>query len=121
MTTDIGETRSRIHGYRLPGGILIRAAISRRADGRDLPELAVLQPAREIELFAVLAVGVDANVLRTFRAKQMHGVRDHHGALVEMVFATAIGFADTVWWGRKRRYQILEIQSPPLTRIGREI
>jgi hypothetical protein len=51
----------------------------------------------------------------------MHCVRDHHGALVEMVFATAIGFADTVRWGRKRRYQILEIQSPLLTRIEREI
>ena len=66
----------------------------------------------------MLAVWVNTNVLRTFRAKQMHCVRNHHGALVEVVFVVAVGLADAVRRRRKRRHQVLEIQSPPPYRIS---
>jgi hypothetical protein len=65
----------------------------------------------------MLAVRVNANVLRTFGAKQMHRVREHHSALIEMVLVITVSLTNAVGRRRERRYQIFEIQSPPLNRI----
>ena len=80
--------------------MFIGAAISGGSDCGDLPELAALQPPREIELFAMLAVWMNPNMLGTLRAKQMHRVSHHHSAFVEMMFVIAISLADAV--GRRR-------------------
>jgi hypothetical protein len=47
-------------------------------------------------LLAVLAVGVDADVVRILRSKQVHCVGDHHRAFIKMMFVLAVGLANTV-------------------------
>ena len=48
----------------------------------------------------MLAVWMNPNMLGTLRAQQMHRVRHHHSAFVEMMFVIAISLADAV--GRRR-------------------
>jgi hypothetical protein len=40
---------------------------------------------RKVELLAMLAIGVDTDVIRALGPKQMHGVGDHHGTFDEMM------------------------------------
>jgi len=54
---------------------------------------------------------MDANIPRALGAEQMHGVGDHDGAFVEMMFVSAVQLADTVRRRLQRRHEILEIQA----------
>ncbi|GGD35765.1 hypothetical protein GCM10011335_43450 [Aureimonas glaciei] len=58
----------------------------------------------------MLAVGMNAHMLRIRHAQEVHGVGDHDRAFVEVVLMGAVGLADTVRRRLKRRHKILEVQ-----------
>ncbi len=67
---DITEPGLRVDGDRLVRRIAIDPAIGGATEAGDLGERLPPQPAREIELLSVLAIGMDADVTRALRAEQ---------------------------------------------------
>jgi hypothetical protein len=110
LRNDIAEAGLWVDGDRLAPGVLIDAAVGRAAKAGDLREFPTRQPARKIELLAMLAIGMDAHVLSIRRPQKMHGVSDHHGTFVEVVLMAAVGLADAVRRRLQRGDEILEVQ-----------
>ena len=87
---DIAKPRLGIDSNGLARGISVNSAIGRAAKAGDLGEIPPPEPASEVELLSVLAVGMDTDVPCALRAQQMHRVGDHDGAFVKMMFVEAI-------------------------------
>lgn len=59
----------------------------------------------------MLSVRMNSDVLGAFGTQQMHRESNHHGALIEMVLVRPVSAADAVRRRRKRRHEVLKIQS----------
>jgi hypothetical protein len=81
----------------------VRCGAGRRGHSKAL----TLKPTLEVELFAVRAIGMDANFTGRFSAEQVHCKGDHDGALTKMVFEFSDVLAPAVWWGSKLMDQVV--------------
>ena len=105
---DIAHPRLGINGEQLVRGILILPAIAGTTKTRKSDEAMAVQPLREGKLLAMFAIRMDANVFGILGSKEVHGESDHHSTFVKVVLVLAVALANTVWWGRKRLYKIVQ-------------
>lgn len=56
----------------------------------------------------MLAVGMDMHLVEILRSQQMHGISNHHGALVEMAFVIPLALPDAVGWRCGEPYEVVE-------------
>jgi hypothetical protein len=115
FATDVSEAGFWIDHDASTVGILIAASVTRRAELRDHREVVALEPVPEIELLSMRTVGMDSDFVCGLYAKRVHGIGDHHRALIEVVLVLAQLLALAVGKRRELPHQIFKIhvELPP--------